>query len=156
MVKIYTKGNYFFLVKDNIEYEGHRKEVLIKRLTTTSTDFFFKQVNNWNDSEVVSLSDMVDENDVAYTLQTFLDFRKDETGNFNNGGGNGMGLQGSNTLYFDDATYVYISGLRANGDWYVNRNTIADNTQTTATETNNGGQTTQPLTLVICQGLIYS
>ena len=92
MVKIYVKGNYFFLVKDNIEYEGHRKEVLIKRLTTTSTDFFFKQVNNWNDSEVVSLSDMVDENDVAYTLQAFLDFRKDETGNFNNGGGNGMGL----------------------------------------------------------------
>ena len=75
---------------------------------------------------------------------------------FKKGGGNGMGLQGSNTLYFDDATYVYISGLRANGDWYVNRNTIADNTQTTATETNNGGQTTQPLTLVICQGLSYS
>ncbi|AOR28915.1 hypothetical protein FORMB_18850 [Formosa sp. Hel1_33_131] len=75
---------------------------------------------------------------------------------FKKGGGNGMGLQGSNTLYFDDATYVYISGLRSNGDWYVNRNTIADNTQTTATETNNGGQTTQPLTLVICQGLSYS
>ena len=122
MVKIYTEGNYFFLVKDNIEYEGHRKEVLIKRLTTTSTDFFFKQVNNWNDSEVVSLSDMVDENDVAYTLQTFLDFRKDETGNFNNGGGSGLsGLQikGAVDFYADLAG---LTGVVVNDIWYVRKN----------------------------------
>ena len=122
MVKIYVKGNYFFLVKDNIEYEGHRKEVLIKRLTTTSTDFFFKQVNNWNDSEVVSLSDMVDENDVAYTLQTFLDFRKDETGNFNNGGGSGLsGLQikGAVDFYADLAG---LTGVVVNDIWYVRKN----------------------------------
>ena len=42
MVKIYSSGNYFYVVKDDILYEGLTSEVLVKRLTPTSTDLILK------------------------------------------------------------------------------------------------------------------
>ena len=155
MAKIYTKGNYFYIEKDGRRYDGLRKDVKVYKNTSNETTYFFEKLEKWENNGL-NIQDIQKENGDPYTLLEWEDFYTENTGSFNNGGGNGMGLQGSNTLYFDDATYVYISGLRANGDWYVNRNTIADNTQTTATETNNGGQTTQPLDLATCQSLIYS
>ena len=149
-VKVYLKGVTVFIDDGTT----------IKRIPSGYVTYDISQGNIYihnlidSSSKTIPLADLQDEGGVAQTpaddyLSTFI-------GSFEKGGGNGMGLQGSNTLYFDDATYIYISGLSANGDWYVNRNTIANNTQTTATETNNTGQATQPIDLATVQGLTYS
>ena len=60
MVKIYSSGNYFYVVKDDILYEGLTSEVLVKRLTPTSTEFNFEKLNNWT-GDSVFLVDIQDE-----------------------------------------------------------------------------------------------
>ena len=89
--KIYVKGNYFFIEKDNYIYEGLSKEVLVKKLTPTSTEFFFSNVNNWL-GQGIELVNILDESGTAYTPASWETFYIENTGSFNNGGGSGVGL----------------------------------------------------------------
>ena len=105
MVKIYTKGNYFFIEKDNRLFEALSKEVLVKRLTPTSTVFYFSNINNWT-NEGIDLVDMEDESGTAYTAATWEAFYIENTGK-SNGGGTGEGVQTpteiAEAIYVDEA-----------------------------------------------------
>ena len=89
--KIYVKGNYFFIEKDNYIYEGLSKEVLVKKQTPTSTEFFFSNVNNWL-GQGIELVNILDESGTAYTAASWETFYIENTGSFSNGGGSGVGL----------------------------------------------------------------
>ena len=89
--KIYVKGNYFFIEKDDRIYEGLSKEVLVKKLTPTSTEFFFSNVNNWL-GQGIELVNILDESGTAYTTASWEAFYTENTGSFSNGGGSGVGL----------------------------------------------------------------
>ena len=138
MVKIYSSGNYFYVVKDDILYEGLTSEVLVKRLTPTSTDFNFEKLNNWT-GDSVFLADIQDEAGVAYTLESFVTFYE----NFNTGGGGGnTGSQFTEVSNLTTADYIYKSGMLGTA-WQVNRYDRNNNmAQTTATQTNNTTITT--------------
>lgn len=86
MFKVYIRGNYF-IVEDtvtNVEYEGLAKDVFIRRLATDSTEFAISNLNGWNATRLVNITELVDENNVGFTLQSFIDFYSVETG-FNGG-----------------------------------------------------------------------
>lgn len=121
MAKIYTKGNYFFIEKDNRLFEALSKEVLVKKLTPTSTVFYFSNINNWT-NEGIDLVDMEDESGTAYTAATWETFYLENTGSFSKGGGNGQGLQikGSVDTYTDLST---VSDPQEDDLWYVRDNT---------------------------------
>lgn len=87
MIKIFTEGNYFFIVENEIEYEAHAKEVKVHRFSTASEIFIFKNVNQWDGTRKVNLSDIVDKDDAPYTLESFLTFKNEETGKSSTGGG---------------------------------------------------------------------
>ena len=144
MAKIYTKGNYFFIEKDNRLFEALSKEVLVKKLTPTSTVFYFSNINNWT-NEGIDLVDMEDESGTAYTAATWEAFYIENTGK-SNGGSSGEGLQGSNfwEAILNDTTtaYIYKGGLNGT-DWQINRYDRSDNlAKTSATVSNNSGITT--------------
>jgi hypothetical protein len=89
--KIFTSGNYIVIqdIATEAEYEGLKREVKILKLHKTSTSFRFENFNNWEDPlNGVDISDIKKENGDAYTLNEFVTFRNDNTGNFNspNGG----------------------------------------------------------------------
>ena len=94
-MKAYIRGNYFYLESNDRIYEGLAKDVLIKRLTPTSDEFHFKNLNNWT-GEGISINDLEDESGNAYTVSSFITFYEEGTGK-SNGGGNGTGLQAYDT-----------------------------------------------------------
>ena len=104
--KIYVKGNYFFIEKDGRLFEALSKEVLVKKLTPTSTVFFFKNINNWTD-EGIDLANIKDESDTPYTAATWEVFYLENTGSFSKGGGTGEGVQTpteiAEAIYVDEA-----------------------------------------------------
>ena len=71
--KIYVKGNYFFIEKDDRLFEALSKEVLVKKLTPTSTVFYFKNINNWTD-EGIDLTNIKDESNTPYTAERWETF----------------------------------------------------------------------------------
>ena len=65
-------------------------------------------------------------------------------------------FDGSNDADTNNDNFYYVS-MVINGDWKVIRYNKTDvNSETVATTTNNPGQTTQPTTLTICNGLTYN
>ena len=89
--KIYVKGNYFYIEKDTRIFEGLSKEVLVKRLTAASTEFYFSNVNNWT-NEGIDFANIRDENDAPYASSAaFITWFETNTGK-SNGGGSGVGL----------------------------------------------------------------
>lgn len=87
MIKIRTDGNYFLLIENGLEYEGHSKNILIKRVTTTGSDFTIQGLGDWWSSRVINIEEIVDENDVPYTLENFLVFKNLNTGKHSSGDG---------------------------------------------------------------------
>lgn len=74
--KIYKRGGYFYIVDTatNREREGLTKDVKVSRGETVDTDFYFKNVNNWDASQAVNITEMKDHEGVAYTLSSFISF----------------------------------------------------------------------------------
>lgn len=110
--KIFTKGNYF-LIQDNdtdVEFEGLSKNVRVRRLTTSSDNFFFDNVNNWKDKKTgVNIADIQDEAGTPYTLQGFIDWYRANTGNFN-GGGAAPDLTGYATEEWVEDNFIPLTG----------------------------------------------
>ena len=118
--KIYIKTNIFYIhdtVTDYL-YEGHAKDVLARRQTPSSTNFYFNGVNQFQTSKAVSFSDIQDENGDAYTdLSTFVTFLEDNTGKSSAQEGAQITGWGSYT----DTLYTSVSPLvLTGGAAYVN------------------------------------
>lgn len=106
MIKIFTEGNYFFIVENEIEYEAHAKDVKVHRFSTSSEIFIFKNVNQWDGTRKVNLSDIFDKDDAPYTLESFLTFKNEETGKSSTGGG-GETTDGDTDVKNLQATLVF-------------------------------------------------
>ena len=131
MPKIYISNNYFYIEDNGKEYEGHAKEVLVRRKTAGGTEFSFTGVNNWPINKSVALADMTKEDGSAYTLAEFETFYKEGTGK-SSGGGNGVGLQGSVATYNDlppaaDHIGKYYRVQEGSGGYVVFGNRIGGN-----------------------------
>ena len=85
--KIFTKGNYFYIVDNatNREYNAFAKDVLITRGATSQDDFFIGNVANWSESNHLDILEIQDENGDAYVLSDFITFYENNTG-FSSGG----------------------------------------------------------------------
>lgn len=84
--KVFNKTNYFYIINTvgNVIYEGHRKNVLVKRETTTATDFRFEGVKDWEPGKVVAFADIQTEAGIAYAdIATFITYYEDNTGGGN-------------------------------------------------------------------------
>lgn len=48
--KIYTKGAQFYIEDTTTDrlFQGHAKNVLVRRSITSSDDFYFEYVNEWD------------------------------------------------------------------------------------------------------------
>lgn len=98
MPKIYISNNYFIIEDDNgLEYEGHAKDVLVRRENATSDNFSFTGVNGWEINNRVALADITKQDGNAYTLSEFQSFYKEGTGK-SSGGGSGDGTARNVTL----------------------------------------------------------
>lgn len=83
MYKIYTKGNYLFIenTSTNIRIEGLSKDVLVRTKNTDSDVFYFKNMNSSLEiNNGINVSQMIDDNDEAYTRESFIDFYTSNTG----------------------------------------------------------------------------
>ena len=87
--KIFTRGTYFYIIDENEkEYEGLKKDVRVRRLTSNSSEFYFDNINGWNDQKSgVDIANILKEDGSPYSLAEFIEFKESETGNFNLGGG---------------------------------------------------------------------
>lgn len=93
--RIYINGNTFY-IQDTSDgdrlYEGHAKDVLLRRENLTSTNIAFTNVNNWDRTRVIDFNTDVDLTGAEYTdFSTFVTWCDDNTGK-SSGGGNGEGL----------------------------------------------------------------
>ncbi len=112
--KIYTEGNYFFIETGDRIYEGLSKDVLVKKLETTSTEFFFNNINSFPSNQGIELADMVDGTGTPYTAGSWETFYTENTGNFNAGGGDGkLGSQTPEEVAL--AMYVDVTAALAGG-----------------------------------------
>jgi hypothetical protein len=86
--KVFTRGTYFYIIDENEkEYEGLKKDVRVRRLTSNSSEFYFDNINGWTDPKGgVDIANIVKEDGSPYTLAEFIEFKESETGNFNAGG----------------------------------------------------------------------
>ena len=142
--KIYVKGNYFFIEKDDRLFEALRKEVLVKKLTSTSTVFYFKNINNWTD-EGIDLANIKDESNTPYTAESWETFYTENTGNFKNGGDTGEGVQVTPLWVSSSSGGVYAINdiINHNGVFY--KNITGTNTDTTPnTDTTNWTNSLEP------------
>ena len=80
--KVFTKGNYFYIVDNatNREYNAFAKDVLVTRGTTSQDDFFIENVANWSESNPLDIADIQDVNGDAYALSDFITFYENNTG----------------------------------------------------------------------------
>lgn len=83
MYKIFVKGNYFYIVdENNVQYEGHCWSVLVKRHLDSSSVFYFKNVNGFNEKKAVNFSDIRNESNNTYSsVAEFVEFYENNTGN---------------------------------------------------------------------------
>lgn len=83
--KIYTEGNYFYMVDiiTGKEYEAHKKEVEVLKDTKYKTIYQFKNVKGLKDMVAVKLANIQKKDGSSYTREEFETFYKEETGNFN-------------------------------------------------------------------------
>lgn len=79
-MKIYVKGNYLFIDNGIQLFEGLAKNVLVTRYAGATESFYFKNVNGFNDSEEVLLTDIQKEDGSTYTLTEFIIFYTTESG----------------------------------------------------------------------------
>lgn len=81
--KIYTKGSIFY-IEDTLSgliHEGLSKDVLVRRLNSSSTDFYFKGVNNFEENEPVSFDDILNIDSNTYSsIGSFISFYENNTG----------------------------------------------------------------------------
>ena len=137
--KIYVKGNYFFIEKDDRIYEGLSKEVLVKKLTPTSTEFFFSNVNNWL-GQGIELVNILDESGTAYTTASWEAFYTENTGSFSNGGGSGVGLNWESTGVYAVNDIVNYAGVFYKNLTGVNTSTSPDADATNWEEVESGSR----------------
>jgi hypothetical protein len=81
--KIYTSGNYFYIVgtTTNREYSGLAKDVIITRGTTNQTNFYITGVQNWKHKTILPIADIQDETGTPYAdAAAFITFYEDNTG----------------------------------------------------------------------------
>tara|TARA_R110000851_G_scaffold196195_1_gene347032 strand:- start:12 stop:536 length:525 start_codon:yes stop_codon:yes gene_type:complete len=79
-MKIYTSNNYFF-IDDGIQlFEGLSKDILVRRASSSSETFYFRNVNGFKESTSVDLSNIQKENGSAYALSEFVEFYTLELG----------------------------------------------------------------------------
>ena len=72
---IFRKGGYFYIIaEDGREYSGLIKNVYVTRGTTVQDDFYFNNIENWDNSINVNLSNIRDYDNNTYTLEDFVRF----------------------------------------------------------------------------------
>jgi hypothetical protein len=74
--QIFKRGGYFYIIDtvDGREREGLSKDVMVSRGTTSQDDFYFKNINDWDDNKKVNISEIQDANGFSYTLDGFIRF----------------------------------------------------------------------------------
>lgn len=109
-LKVYVKTNIFYLVDtldNNKIYEAHAKDAIVKRETTTATDFRFKNIEDWSPGKVVAFADIQDESGAAYAdLATFVTFYEENTGKSSPGAAGGSELQIYEKIFWVDSANV--------------------------------------------------
>lgn len=79
--RIFTSGNYFYIVDGNgREKDGLARDVIVTRAASTSTEFRIRNVNNWNHTQFLDITEILKEDGSAYTLNEFIDFYEGSTG----------------------------------------------------------------------------
>lgn len=84
MYRVWVSGNYFFVqdFSNDLLYEAHRKSVFITRLDINSTEFYFKNINGFNDARI-DFSNLVDYDGNPFKgIEDFIEWYTKETGNF--------------------------------------------------------------------------
>lgn len=94
--KIFTKGNYFYIVDDttNQVFEGHAKNISVNRTTDTGTGFKFANVNGWRQGKELDITEIKNEAGTLYVLADFVTFYEANTGFSTAPGGSGADLFG--------------------------------------------------------------
>jgi hypothetical protein len=74
--QIFKRGGYFYIidVANGRERKGLANEVKVSRGTTSQDDFYFKNINDWDDNKKVNISEIQDANGFSYTLDGFIRF----------------------------------------------------------------------------------
>ena len=79
--RIFTSGNYFYIVDGNgREKDGLARDVIVTRAATSSNDFRIRNVNNWNHTQFLDITEILKEDGSAYTVDSFIDFYENNTG----------------------------------------------------------------------------
>ena len=75
--KVFTRGTYFYIIDENEkEYEGLKKDVRVRRLTSNSSEFYFDNINGWtNPKGGVDIANIVKEDGSPYSLAEFIEFK---------------------------------------------------------------------------------
>lgn len=111
--RIFTSGNIFYLIDiedDNRIYEGHKKDILIKRNFDGDTTFFIYKLDDWDITRKLTIGELEDADNVAYTLSSFVEFFDKETGNFNSASG-GSGAKGFEETQLNGTAYsTFLAG----------------------------------------------
>jgi hypothetical protein len=130
--KIYINGNTFY-IQDTSDgdklYEGHAKDVLLRRGDLTSTVIGFNNVNNWDRTRTIDFSTDVDLTGAPYTdftAGTWTDVPNNGLGAFTN---KTYKPEGVNEVIDTSTGYLDFSGLTLGSeilirhDFNVNPNT---------------------------------
>lgn len=74
--KVYTKGDVFYMIdtQTNRQYEGIASDVLVVRSLTSSTDYYFHNVNGWGDAQFLNITEIQDETGTLYDASSFKTF----------------------------------------------------------------------------------
>ena len=88
LLKIYTRGNYFIVedTQTKREYAGLSKNVEVTRSTSESDIFYIKGLKDFDEKKRIKLAEIIDSTDTPFTLEGWLTFYSENTGNFNSAG----------------------------------------------------------------------
>ena len=102
--KIFTRGNYFYIVDSKgRERSGLSKDVRVTRSTTTDTDFYVTGVNDWKNNTVIPIADIQDSSGDGYTTSSFVTFYENNTGFSAAGGGSSATIIRSSDVTIDSS-----------------------------------------------------
>lgn len=94
--RVYKKGNYLVIKNEETGsiIEGSSSLFEIIKHTTNETGYRFLKngKNQLGSNKIVELTDIKKEDGSSYTQQEFDDFKNNNTAGFNDGGGNGNGV----------------------------------------------------------------